>query len=170
MIMTLTHAYALGALAPGTYTFAVKVYGSVVKRQQFTIGAASPGTPRLVTEENTERAIALESVTMLRAPFSLGATRPFSSDAATRIMLFATGVELQQGESRSTVAAQAEDSQQRTYPLTIEYIGKVPDHDWLTQVIVKIPVEVANAGDVWVSINVGNLASNKVLVSIKPNN
>lgn len=167
MITTIAHVYALGAIPPGTYSFAVKVYGSVVRRQQFTIGTAAPA-PKLVTEENTDHAVALESVTMLRTPFSLGATRQFSPDAATRVILFATGVELDQGETHSPVTAQAEDSQQRTYPLTVEYVGKAPNHDWLTQVIVKVPAEIENTADIWISIKVGNVVSNRVRISIKP--
>jgi hypothetical protein len=167
MITTITHVYALGALSPGTYSFAVKAYGSVVKTQQFTIGVATPAVPRLLTEENTERALALESVTLLRGPFS-SAGGQFSSDTATRVMLFATNIELGQSESLSTVTAQAEDSQQRAFPLTVEYVGKVPNHDWLTQVIVKVPVDIESAGDIWISILVGSLVSNKVLISIKP--
>lgn len=168
MITTITHVYALGALSPGTYSFAVKAYGSVVKTLQFTIGVPAPAVPKLLTEENTERALALESVTLLRGPFSSVGGHQFSSDTATRVMLFATNIELGHGESLSTVTAQAEDSQQRAFPLTVEYVGKVPNHDWLTQVIVKVPADSESAGDIWISIHVGNLVSNKVLISIKP--
>jgi uncharacterized protein (TIGR03437 family) len=168
MIITITHTYSLGALAPGTYSFAVKAYGSVVKSQQFTIGSPAPAGPRLLTEDNTERAVALESVTLLRGPFSFAGARQFSSDKATRVMLFAADVELGPDQSASAVTALAEDSQQRAYPLTVEYCGKDPDHAWLTQVILKLPEDVVGAGDIWVSINVGAVASNKVLISIKP--
>lgn len=168
MIMTIAHVYPLGALAPGTYSFALKVYGSVIKTQTFTIGAAAPAGPRLLTEGNTERALALESVALLRGPFSSAGRHQFSSDTATRVMLFATGVELGQDESRSTVTAQAEDSQQRVYPLTVEYFGKARNHDWLTEVVLKLPAEVEGPEDIWVSINAGTLVSNKVLISIKP--
>lgn len=168
VITTLKHTYVLGALAPGTYSFTVKIYGSVAGREQFSIATAAPVAPKLLTEENTERAIALESVTMLRDPFSLISTHNFSSDGRTRIMLFATDIELGQGEGVSTVTAQAEDSQQRTYPLTVEYVGKVPNLDWLTQVVVKLPDELESAGDIWVSINVRGVASNRALISIKP--
>ena len=83
-------------------------------------------------------------------------------------MLFATNIELGQGESLSTLTAQAEDSQQRAFPLTVEYVGKVPNHDWLTQVIIKVPIDIESAGDIWISIHVGSLVSNKVLISFKP--
>lgn len=168
VITTLKHTYALGALAPGTYSFTVKIYGSVASREQFTIAMAAPLAPRLLTEEGTERAIALESVTLMREPFSLVSTHNFSADRRTRVMLFATDVELGQGEGVSTVTAQAEDSRQKTYPLTVEYVGKIPSLDWLTQVVIKLPAEVESAGDVWVSINVRGVASNRVLIYIKP--
>ncbi len=168
MIMTITHVYALGGLSPGTYSFAIKAYGSIIKIQQFTIGNGSPAVPRLLTEENTERALALESATLLRGPFSSARGQQFSSDTATRVMLFATNIELGQGESLSTVTAEAEDSQKSVFPLTVEYVGKVPNHDWLTQVILKVPVDVESAGDIWISIHVGSVVTNKVLISIKP--
>jgi hypothetical protein len=163
--VTLTEqTYQLGVLAPGAYFLTVKVNGSVARRQQFSIGTAAPAAPRLLTEEDLQRAIALESVTMVRSPSSLAPTRQFSSDAATRVMLFATDIEWQ-GETPSPITAQAEDSQQVAYPLTIEYVGRVPDHSWLTQLIVKVPTELKSAGDIWVSIKVGSISSNKVLIS-----
>jgi hypothetical protein len=160
--------YQLGALAQGTYFFTVKINGSVARREQFSIATASPPAPRLLTEENTERAIALESVTWTRESFPLIATHNFSLDRRTRVVLFATDVELGQGEGVSAVTAQAEDSRQRTYPLTVEHVGKVPNLDRLIQVVIKLPAEVESAGDIWVSINVRGVASNKVLISIKP--
>jgi hypothetical protein len=169
MIITIKHVYDLGALSPGTYSFVVKVYGTVVKTQQFTVGNASPGAPKLLTEQNTERALAVESVTLLRLPFS-GWRHQFGSDPAARVMLFATDLELGKAESSSTLTAQAEDSQQRTFPLTVEYVGKVPNNDWLTQLIVKVPADLESAGNIWIIIHAGNLVSNKVLISIKPPN
>jgi hypothetical protein len=160
--------YQLGALAPGAYFFTVKINGSAARSQQFSVGMASPPAPRLLTEENTERAIALESVTRIRDSFPLITTYNFSSDQRTRVMLFATDVELGQGEGGSAVTAQAEDSQQRTYPVTVEYVGKVPNQDLLTQVVIKLPAEVESSGNIWVSVNVRGIVSNRVLISIKP--
>jgi hypothetical protein len=159
--------YQLGGLAPGAYFFTVKINGSAARREQFSIGTASPPAPRLLTEEGTERAIALESVTLMRGPFSLIAAHNFSSDQRTRVMLFATDVELAQGDGVSAITAQAEDSRQRTYPLTVEYVGKVPNLDRLIQVFIKLPAEVESAGDIWVSINVRGAVSNRVLIPIK---
>jgi hypothetical protein len=160
--------YQLGALAPGAYSFTVKINGTVARTQQFSIGTASTPAPRLLTEENTERAIALESVTWIRDPLPLVATHNFSSDRRTRVMLLATDVELGQGEDVSAVTAQAEDSRQKTYPLTVEYVGKVPNLDRVIQVVIKLPAEVESPGDIWVSIKVRGVVSNRVLISVKP--
>ena len=41
-------------------------------------------------------------------------------------MLFAVNVELKPEEDASVITAQAEDSQQRIFPLPVEYAGTVP--------------------------------------------
>jgi hypothetical protein len=97
----------------------------------------------LLTEANTNRAIALDSVTMVRDPFSLLTTHNFSSDQRTRIMLFAVNVDLQPGENISLVTAQSEDSQHRITPLTVESVGKVPNLNWLTQINIRLPDEAS---------------------------
>jgi len=76
-------------------------------------------------------------------------------------------VELKPGETSAVVTAQAEDSQQRTFPLPVEFVGKVPAHTWLTQINIKLSDEVSNLGDVIVSIRVRGVTSNKVLLNLK---
>ncbi len=132
------------------------------------IGQNSTGAPVLLTEENSNRAAAVDSVTLVRDPFPVFTAFNFSADRHTRIILFAANATLLSGETMSAMTAQAEDSQHRIYPLTIEYVGKVPGIDSLTQVIVKLPDELARGGDVWISINLHNAVSNQVLLSIKP--
>ncbi|PYS49944.1 MAG: hypothetical protein DMF68_08625 [Acidobacteria bacterium] len=127
----------------------------------------TPPQPSLLTEEGSERAVALDSVTLMRDHFPISTSYNFSADQRTRIMLFAINLELLAGEDVSAVTAQAEDSQHRIYPLTVEYIGKVPGFDWLTQVNVKLSDALANAGDVWLSIGLRGAVSSKVLVRIK---
>jgi hypothetical protein len=139
------------------------INGRVV--DQFVVISDVETFPKLLTEEGTGRAIVLDSVTWLREPFPVVTTHNFSLDARTRIVLFATHVNLTPGEN---ISAQAEDSQNRVFPLTVEFVGKVPRFDWLTQVIVKLPDELAIAGEVRVSINVRGISSNKVPLSIGP--
>ena len=125
------------------------------------------GPPVLITEENTNRAIGLDSVALVREPVPVLTSNNFSSDRHTRVMLFAANVELIPGEG-SVVTAQAEDSQQRVFPLTVEYAGKVPGFDWLTQINVRLPDELENAGDIRVSVGVRGVQSNTVLVKLGP--
>jgi hypothetical protein len=159
------HDYALGTLSGGSYSLVVKMYGTVVRTQPFTINAPSNPAPKLLTEENSERAIALDSVTWLRI-FPIVSTLNFSPDQRTRIVLFLSGAQLSQAEA-STLTAQAEDAEHVVHPLTVEYVGTVPGFDWLTQVIVR-PPEGLKGGDVWVRITARGALSNRALVSIKP--
>lgn len=126
-----------------------------------------PLPPTLQTEQNTGHAIAFDSVTMLRDPFPLTNTLNFSSDQHTRVMLFAVNLDLLPGENSSAVTARAEDSQMNVYSLTVEYVGAVPDFNWLTQVIVKLPDNLPTGQDVLVSITWHATTSNKARITIK---
>jgi hypothetical protein len=122
--------------------------------------------PLLLAEGSTRRAIALDSVTLLRDPFRLDSVVNFSSDHRTRIMFFATNL-FRPPQVTPVIIAQAEDSQHRVFPLSIEYVGGVPGQDWLTQVVVKLPSEITSSGNVWVSITVGGIQSNQVILSVQ---
>jgi uncharacterized protein (TIGR03437 family) len=65
------------------------------------------------------------------------------------------------------ITAQAEDSIQ-AYPLTIEAFRSVPNFPWLKQIVVKLPDGVANSNELRVSITLRGVASNLVLVKVKP--
>lgn len=132
----------------------------------FTITPNTTAAPTLIADANN-RAIALDSVSFVRDPFAVFSALNFGSDQHTRIMLFASGLELMPGENISVVTAQAEDSGHKTYPLAVEYVGKVPSFDWLTQVNVRLPDGLAGAGDVLVSVSVRGAVSNKVIVGIR---
>ena len=127
---------------------------------------ATPVPPVLYTEMNSQRALALDSVNFLHDPFTLNTSLNFSADQRTRIILLAGNVELNTGETMSVVTAQAEDGQSNVYPLTVEYVGKVPDYNWMTQVVVKFPNQLGGTGDYWVSISLRGVASNKAFVTM----
>jgi hypothetical protein len=101
---------------------------------------------------------------MARDPFPLNTLFNFSSDHRTRIILLASDAELLLGENSSVLTAQAEDSLLVVYPLTVEFLGKVPGFDSLTQIVVKLPETVAGNGDLLVSITLRGATSNKVRV------
>jgi probable HAF family extracellular repeat protein len=126
-----------------------------------------PSGPRLHTEEKSAHAAALDSVTMLRAPFPLVTPHNFSPDQRTRVMLFVSGADFAPGEDVAAFAAQAEDAQGRIYPLTVEAVGRLPGVDGVLQVNVKLPGDVQGAPGLWVRVGVRGQVSNKALLSIK---
>ena len=124
--------------------------------------------PILLTQENSLRALALDSVTWTSDPFSVTGTNNFSTEQRTRVSLFVVNLELNQGEPLSVITAQAEDSTGQIFPLTVEYFGAVPNFSWLKQVIVKLPTEIANSGDVKVTLKSHDTAGNTVMLKVKP--
>ncbi|HWT03362.1 MAG TPA: hypothetical protein VN256_24145 [Pyrinomonadaceae bacterium] len=128
--------------------------------------ARAAAAPELLTQGTTTRAVALESVTWLKEPFSPTQRNPFGSDNRTRIMLFAKNLDLQPGEGASVVTAEAEDATHARYPLTVEYVGRVPGFDWLGVVIVRLHDLIGNVGDVLIGIRLRGVASNRVRVGI----
>jgi hypothetical protein len=133
------------------------------------VRAQTPAGPTLLTEENTQRAIALDSVTRIRDPLPVVALNNFMEgrDPRTRVALFGINLDLLPGEDASAVTAQARDSHSRNYSLKVEFVGKVPTLDWLTQVVVRLPDELAQAGDVWVSVKLHGQTSNEVLFGVR---
>ena len=127
---------------------------------------AQPARPVLISQADSTRAIAVDSVTRSREPFSITTQLKFGPDSATRIMLFAMNLQLQLGESATAVTAQAEDASHKLYPLAVEHVDPVPDNPWASAVIIRIPPDLPPAGDVLVQINYQGLASNRVRIGI----
>lgn len=122
----------------------------------------------LVTEEGSQRAAALDSVTFLRDPLPTAGAHNFSADGRARVALFATGVSLQPGESFSVVTVQAEDGQGHTYALAVEYVGPVPGQEWLTQINVRPPDGLTGPLDLWVRVTLRGAQSNRALLTLAP--
>lgn len=144
--------------------------GSItISGQTFTVTqAAPPQPPALLIDETSGRAAALDSVLFTRDPLPIINTLNFSLDRRTRVTLFAVNAELNPGEGFSAVTAQAEDAQHMVHPLTVEFVGRVPNFDWLTQINIRLPDDLANAGDVWISISLRGVPSNSALFGIRP--
>jgi hypothetical protein len=122
--------------------------------------------PTLRTRANSNRAIALESVTRLSEPFAPTARVPFNLDNRTRVMLFATDLGLLPGEGAAAVTAEAEDASRTRYPLTVEYAGAVAGFEWMTAVIVRLNNNLGDVGDVLVGVTVHDVPSNRVRIGI----
>jgi hypothetical protein len=120
----------------------------------------------LLTEDDQDRALALDSVTLQGDPFSLSNDHNFSSDRRTRISLFATNI-LPPDQNASAITARAEDFTHKLYELPVEFVTKVPNYSWLTQIVVRLPDDIANAGDVHINIAVRGVESNKPVINIR---
>lgn len=125
---------------------------------------ANDDTPVLATEENSQRAIALNSLFFFRDPFSITNPAFFGPDQRTRVAVFATNLPATPG---LVVTAEAIDSQQTVHQLSVEFAGSLPGFPEFTQLNVKLPDGITVAGDLRVSITVHGRKSNEVLVGIK---
>jgi glucose/arabinose dehydrogenase len=123
--------------------------------------------PMLVTESGSDIAIALDSVQLLRDPFSLTSPFNFSTDKRTRLMLFAMNMDLLPGENSSAVTARAEDAALNVYPLTVEFVGKLQGFDQFTQIVVRLPDNTPAGQSLFVSATFHGLTTNKVRVRMK---
>ena len=148
-------------------TFDLGVSGWLTQEHLVLVNGPSPTPPTILTEENTDRAVALNATTFVRDPFSLSTGQNFSSDKHTRVMLFVINLQLLPGDDASAVMVQAEDPMFRSYLLPVEYAGNVPNFDWLTKLNVILPDGLPDAGDLRVSVTLRGVTSNKARISIR---
>lgn len=125
---------------------------------------AQSSRPILISEPTSTRAIAVESITRKREPFSATAEVSWGNDNRNRIMLFA--MRLDPNATLSDVTASAEDESHRSYSLAVEYIGPVPDQEWITSIVVRLNEDLADVGDVLVGISYRGTTSNRVRVAM----
>ena len=125
---------------------------------------AQSAAPLLAVEEGTaDTAVAVEPVTRARDPFPVTQAIAFSTDARTRVVLFAQNIQLLPGETASALTATAEDASHNVYPLTVEHVDPVPGFEWMSSVVVRLSDQMTDsAGEVLVGITLHGLASNRV--------
>jgi len=125
-------------------------------------------TPVMLTEENSNRALALDSVLWTQDPFPVASSLNFSSDHHTRVMLLVANIDLEPGDDASIVTADARDGQGQLHPLIVENVEKVPSFEWITEVVVKLPDEIANLSEAQISVKARGQTSNEALVRLTP--
>ena len=173
----------------GSKTFTVTICNDTVNEEDETIGLALAGpagsglgtlsnavltivnddAPVLLTDENTSRVLALDSVLQTRDPFSLLNPHNLSPDQRRRLSLFVWRLGLLPGDTASAVTVQAEDDQGRVYPLVVEYVGPVTGLSDVMQVVVRLPDAVIGVPrDLWVTVSLRGPASNRAVVKIGP--
>ena len=123
-----------------------------------------PGAPIIFIEEGTlNQAVALDSVTHGRGPFSITTNVNFSADHHTRVILFTSPLGLTQPDpSRLSVQAAG-------FPLLVENVGPVTGVNGLngSYVIVRLP-DGLPAGDLMLIVTLNGLSSNAAILSISP--
>ena len=122
--------------------------------------------PILVSHADSTRALAFESVTRQREPFTTSVDIKFGPDSATRIMLFAMNLQLQSGETASAVTADAEDANHIIHALTVEHVGTVPGQPWATSIVLRLKEDLPQTGDVLVRIKYRGAESNRVRIGL----
>jgi uncharacterized protein GlcG (DUF336 family) len=145
------------------FVCALLAAGTLVKFEK--VGAQASG-PVLISRDDSTRAIAFESVSHQREPFSTITQVKFGSDQVTRIMVFAMNLTLQPGETATAVSADAEDVDHNLHQLIVEHVGSVPDQPWATEIVLRLDDKMSDPGDVLVGIKYRSLASNRVRVGI----
>src|SRR6266480_2275164 len=130
----------------------------------FQSSRAQAGKLVLISQDTSTRGIALDSVSLKREPFNAASEVSWGKDNQTRIMLFAMGLDPK--TSPSSITANAEDGAHKTYPLTVEYVGPVPEQDWVTAIVVRINEQMGDVGDVLIGISYQELNSNRVRVAV----
>ncbi|HEV2835886.1 MAG TPA: hypothetical protein VGW58_11245, partial [Pyrinomonadaceae bacterium] len=130
------------------------------------IKANAQTRPVLISHADSTRAIAFDSVTRQREPFTTTTPIRFGSDPASRVMLFAMNLQLQPGETAAVVTADAEDANHNTYQLTVEHVAPLADYPWVSSVIIRLPPSLPATGDVLVRLTYRAIASNRVRVGI----
>ena len=128
--------------------------------------SAQTAVPVLISQPDSTRAIAFESVTQHREPFSAISPIRFSSDRHTRVMLFAMNLNLQPGDAASAISVEAEDVSQNIYQLLVEYAGPVPNQPWATSLVVRLSDGMDDLGDVLVRVRYRGFSSNRVRLGI----
>jgi uncharacterized protein GlcG (DUF336 family) len=122
--------------------------------------------PILISRPDSTRAIAFESVTQHREPFSAISPIRFGADNHTRVMLFAMNLNLQPGDGASAISVEAEDAAHNIYQLVVEYAGPVPDQPWATSLVVRLNSGMDDLGDVLIRVRYQGLSSNRVRVGL----
>src|SRR5437868_8821895 len=131
--------------------------------------AASAQTrqPIIITDANSTRAIALESLSRMRDPFPV-TTVSFvaGADTRTRVLFFVLNLDLLPGEGANALTADGEDSNHKFYKFKVEDVRPVPNFECLLQVVIRLCDDIGVVGDILLILNLLGVASNRVRISV----
>lgn len=123
--------------------------------------------PQLITDEDSTRAIALQTDTWKQEPFSpVSITTDNHLAPYIRITFFGYNLGLLPGEDTSAITAEARDSNNQMYTLTPEYVGTVQDFPWMNLLVLRFNDDPGDIGDLLVRITLRGETSNSVRIGI----
>lgn len=140
------------------------IYNAGVSNMFGKCPAASVRPSIFTEEEATNRAIALDSVTMIRGPFRILTDHNFSGDHHTRVILFTSDLGMTQPDSTQLIV------QAGGMPLTVENVGPVSGVSGMSAsyIIVRLP-DLLPPGDLPLIITLrGHTSVNSPTISIAP--
>ena len=160
--------FSTSALSSGNHTITADFTGSPGwLNSSGTFAQVVQDAPLLLTEENTERAVALDLAIQTREPFSLTNLYNMSPDQRRRVSLFVWRLGLLPGDTTANVTVLAEDSEGRTYNLPVEFLGPLPGVADTTQVVVRLPDSIIGAPrELWVKVTTHGPSSNRATIAI----
>ena len=121
--------------------------------------------PTILTEEGSERAVALDAISLTRAPFFNTSRPPVIADGKARIALFAMNVA---SAETGAIEVTAEDENGNIYAMGLEAVIPLDGPIGMVQLNIKLPEEISGLRRAWVSIKAGGHTSNKVLLELQP--
>ena len=137
-------------------------------------GAAIPSAvfiivlePILLTDDNSLKALSVDSVFLNRDPFPLLNDHYFGSEKRTRITLLLVDLDLKSADTLSAVTAQATDQLQTTHNLPVEDLRKVPGIPWMSQLTLMLPSDLVVPSELRVSVAYRGRASNTATINVE---
>ena len=113
----------------------------------------------LLLEQGTDHVVAIDSVTFVRDPFSVGGLHNFSSDQRRRVMIFTSNLGLTQPTPDLSVTAGG-------VFLTVEAVGPLAGAPDISYLIVKLDPMLV--GNVQLTVTFSGVTSNAGFLSITP--
>jgi len=123
--------------------------------------------PILLTEDNSLKALALDSALLTRDPFALVNANYFDTDKRTRIKLLLVDLQLFNGETSSIISVQGIDNSAIVHNLPVEDLRMVPGTPWMTQLTVRAPEGIATPNVLTITVTARGFASNAATVRLQ---
>ena len=141
--------------------------GGIVRGRQTSELVVHDPPPQVVKQPSTEDLAAVNAETFVREPFRVNTESIFnpSSSTPTRIAFFATFLDLLPEEDFSAVTVIGFTTMNGFFDLPVEFVGKVPGVDDLTQINVRLPNNLP-PGDVYVRVKLRGNESNFARIRI----